>query len=76
MKRCLDVRGVVFEERNIAVPGVVAEVGVRYGVRVAPITVIDGTYGGGLHRSTTLLTQSVGWRSARVRKEMEDHEIQ
>jgi hypothetical protein len=32
----------VFEERDVSHPGVAEEAKARYGVRVAPITVIDG----------------------------------
>jgi glutaredoxin len=42
VKRYLKAHGVVFEERDISHPGVAEEAKARYGVRVAPITVIDG----------------------------------
>jgi len=42
VKRYLEAHGVAFEERDIARPGVAEEAKSRYGVRVAPITVIDG----------------------------------
>ena len=38
----LKAHGVAYEERSIAVPGVAEEAKARYGVRVAPITVIGG----------------------------------
>lgn len=42
VKRFLTARGVAFEERDLSRPGVPEEAKARYGVRVAPITVIDG----------------------------------
>ena len=42
VKRYLDVHDVAFEERDITAPGVAEEAKSRYGVRIAPITVIDG----------------------------------
>lgn len=42
VKRFLTARGVAFEERDLSQPGVPEEAKSRYGVRVAPITVIDG----------------------------------
>ncbi|OBS09713.1 glutaredoxin family protein [Acidihalobacter prosperus] len=40
VKRYLEVRGVAFEERDVTLPCVAEEAKSRYGVRVAPITVI------------------------------------
>ncbi|OOY07593.1 MULTISPECIES: glutaredoxin family protein [unclassified Thioclava] len=47
VKRYLTERGIAFDERDVSRPGVAEEAKARYGVRVAPITVIDGvaTYG-------------------------------
>lgn len=47
VRRYLGERGLAFEERDITAPGVAAEAKARYGVRVAPITVIgkDFFYG-------------------------------
>lgn len=42
VKRYLRERGVAFEERDVTQPGVAEEAKSRYGVRIAPITVIDG----------------------------------
>ncbi|KFE36546.1 glutaredoxin family protein [Thioclava atlantica] len=42
VKRYLVKHGVAFEERDVSRPGVAEEAKARYGVRVAPITVIDG----------------------------------
>ena len=42
VKRYLRGRGVAFEERDVTQPGVAEEAKSRYGVRIAPITVIDG----------------------------------
>ncbi|MEX1663657.1 glutaredoxin family protein [Thioclava sp. 15-R06ZXC-3] len=42
VKRYLDAQGVAFEERDLSRPGLADEAKSRYGVRVAPITVIDG----------------------------------
>lgn len=42
VKRYLQDRDVAFEERDITAPGVADEAKSRYGVRIAPITVIDG----------------------------------
>ncbi|MBU2732648.1 glutaredoxin family protein [Acidithiobacillus ferridurans] len=42
VKRYLEMRGVAFDERDVTAPGVAEEAKSRYGVRVAPITVIDG----------------------------------
>ena len=44
VKRYLADRGVPFEERDIAAPGVADEAKSRYGVRVAPITVIGASF--------------------------------
>ncbi|GEM_PF-406561 len=43
VKRFFDLHGIAFEEYDIAAPGVAETAKTRYGVRVAPITVIDGT---------------------------------
>ncbi|TAL86133.1 MAG: glutaredoxin family protein [Rhodanobacter sp.] len=40
VRRYLDQHGVVFEERDVTAPGVADEAKARYGVRIAPITVI------------------------------------
>jgi glutaredoxin len=37
-------RGMPFEERDITAPGVADEAKSRYGVRVAPITVVGGSF--------------------------------
>lgn len=42
VRRYLDEHGVAFEERDVTAPGVADEARTRYGVRIAPITVIDG----------------------------------
>lgn len=42
VKRYLDARGIVYEERDVTAPGMAEQAKSRYGVRVAPITVIDG----------------------------------
>ena len=42
VKRYLEMRGVAFDERDVTAPGVAEEAKSRYGVRVAPSTVIDG----------------------------------
>ena len=42
VKRYLRERGVAFEERDVTQPGVAEEAKSRYGVRIAPITVIGG----------------------------------
>lgn len=42
VKRYLEARGITYEERDVTTPGVAEEAKSRYGVRVAPITVIDG----------------------------------
>ena len=44
VKRYLADRGVPFEERDITAPGVADEAKSRYGVRVAPITVIGASF--------------------------------
>lgn len=41
LKRYLSARGLEFEQRDVTAPGVADEAKARYGVRVAPITVID-----------------------------------
>ncbi len=40
VRHYLDQHGVAFEERDVTAPGVADEAKVRYGVRIAPITVI------------------------------------
>ncbi|APZ42694.1 glutaredoxin family protein [Acidihalobacter ferrooxydans] len=42
VKRYLDARGIAYEERDVTAPGMAEQAKSRYGVRVAPITVIDG----------------------------------
>ncbi|MDE1953367.1 MAG: glutaredoxin [Betaproteobacteria bacterium] len=42
LKQYLKAQGVTYEERDVTQPGIAAEAKSRYGVRVAPITVIDG----------------------------------
>ena len=42
VRRYLTEHGVEFEERDVTRPEVAEEAKSRYGVRVAPITVIDG----------------------------------
>lgn len=42
VRRYLQAHGVAFEERDVTSPGVADEAKQRYGVRVAPITVIGG----------------------------------
>lgn len=42
VRRYLNEHGVAFEERDVTRPGVADEAKSRYGVRIAPITVIDG----------------------------------
>jgi len=44
VRRYLGERELAFEERDIAAPGVADEAKARYGVRVAPITVIGNTF--------------------------------
>ena len=44
VKRYLADRGMRFEERDISAPGVADEAKARYGVRVAPITVIGDSF--------------------------------
>lgn len=44
VKRYLRERGIPFEERDITAPGVADEAKSRYGVRVAPITVIGEAF--------------------------------
>ncbi|OBS08542.1 glutaredoxin [Acidihalobacter prosperus] len=43
VRRLLLERGIAFEERSVTAPGVADEAKRRYGVRVAPITVIGDT---------------------------------
>ncbi|AOU97178.1 NrdH-redoxin [Acidihalobacter yilgarnensis] len=43
VRRYLEARDVAFEEYDVTVPEVADEAKSRYGVRIAPITVIDGT---------------------------------
>lgn len=63
---CIAVRGylqqheIAFEERDISAPGVADEAKARYGVRIAPITVIGehvlyGTFGAQKKRLDALL---------------------
>ncbi len=40
VRRYLEAHGITFEERDVTAPGVAEEAKSRYGVRVAPITVI------------------------------------
>lgn len=42
MRGYLNAHRIEFEERSVATPGVADEAKSRYGVRVAPITVVDG----------------------------------
>jgi len=44
VKRYLAERGIPFEERDITAPGVADEAKSRYGVRVAPITVVGDSF--------------------------------
>lgn len=44
VKRYLTDRGFLFEDRDITAPGVADEAKSRYGVRVAPITVIGHSF--------------------------------
>ncbi|MHB1076481.1 glutaredoxin family protein [Thiobacillus sp.] len=44
VKHYLRERGIPFEERDITAPGVADEARSRYGVRVAPITVIGASF--------------------------------
>jgi glutaredoxin len=44
VKRYLTDRGFLFEDRDITAPGVADEVKSRYGVRVAPITVVGNSF--------------------------------
>lgn len=44
VKRYLADRGMPYEERDITTPGVADEAKSRYGVRVAPITVVGGSF--------------------------------
>ncbi|WP_296895625.1 glutaredoxin family protein [Thiobacillus sp.] len=44
VKHYLRERGIPFEERDITAPGVADEAKSRYGVRVAPITVIGASF--------------------------------
>ncbi len=44
VKRYLGDRELAFEERDITIPGVADEAKARYGVRIAPITVIGNTF--------------------------------
>jgi glutaredoxin len=44
VKRYLADRGILFEEADITAPGVADEAKSRYGVRVAPITVIGHAF--------------------------------
>ena len=47
LKAWFDREGIRFDERDLTDPAIMSEALERYGVRVAPITVIDGrfTYG-------------------------------
>jgi glutaredoxin len=42
VKQYLKAQNVAYEERDVTQPGIADEAKSRYGVRVAPITVIDG----------------------------------
>jgi len=44
VKRYLRDRGIPFEERDITAPGVADEAKSRYGVRVAPISVVGDSF--------------------------------
>ena len=44
VKQFLNERGLVFEERDVTRPEVALEAKTRYGVRVAPITVIGNAF--------------------------------
>lgn len=44
VKRYLAGRGIPFEDRDITAPGMADEAKSRYGVRVAPITVIGDSF--------------------------------
>lgn len=44
VKQFLNERGLAFEERDVTRPEVAQEAKTRYGVRVAPITVIGDSY--------------------------------
>ena len=44
VKRYLADRGIAFVERDVTAPGVAAEAKARYGVRVAPITVVGDAF--------------------------------
>lgn len=44
VKRYLRDRGLTFEERDVSAPGVADEAKARYGVRVAPITVVGDAF--------------------------------
>ncbi len=44
VKRYLEDRGIPFDERDIRAPGVTDEARARYGVRVAPITVVGSLF--------------------------------
>lgn len=44
LKDWLRLRGVAYEERDLSAPGVAEDAKARYGVRVAPITVVGDTF--------------------------------
>ncbi|MDA8094671.1 MAG: glutaredoxin family protein [Betaproteobacteria bacterium] len=44
IKRYLEGRALPFEERDVTAPGVAEEAKARYGLRVAPITVIGDAF--------------------------------
>ncbi len=63
VRRYLDTHGVRYEERDVTQPGIAAEAKARYGVRIAPITVIGdealyGTFAEQKPRLDTLLDES------------------
>jgi len=52
LKQWLDSQGVSYQERDLSHPGVAEEAKSRYGVRIAPITVIGAQFYSGTLRST------------------------
>ena len=57
VRRYLNDRGVSFVERDVTAPGIADEAKARYGVRIAPITVVgeDFCYGTFAEQKTQLI---------------------
>jgi glutaredoxin len=66
LKSWLEQAGIAFEERDLSAPAVMAEAKARTGVRVAPVTLVDGlVYYGTFASQQSRLAVALGLSSAR-----------